>query len=75
MTANTLSNVAYIKVAPGIGLGRVGSSDEYFIGPETPGVVPDPGNSMYKDTNGKIKRQAQRFRIYGVDADGDGAWT
>ena len=71
MTTTNLTNVASIKVAPGIGLGRVGNSDEFFIGPETPGVVPDPGNKQYKDAQGRIKRQAQRFRVYAYNASGD----
>ncbi len=74
---NTLTNVASIKVSPGIGIGRVGNSDEYFIGPETPGVVPSPtttgpnGTTTYKDSTGAIKPQAQRFRVYGYDSDGN----
>lgn len=73
---STLTNVASIKVSPGIGIGRVGNSDEYFIGPETPSVVPEPTTgpntpSTYKDSTGAIKRQAQRFRVYGYDSDGN----
>ncbi len=76
------SNVASIKVSPGIGIGRVGNSDEYFFGPETPGVIPSPDSftipggtagtepGKYKDSSGHIKRQAQRFRVYGYASDG-----
>ena len=65
--AASYTNVFSIKVSPGIGMARVGNSDEYFIGPETPGLVPDPGNWNYKDSQGGIKRQAQRFRVFGYD--------
>ncbi|WP_353412067.1 LodA/GoxA family CTQ-dependent oxidase [Arenicella sp. 4NH20-0111] len=84
MTNTTYIGISSIKVAPGIGMGRVGNSDEYFIGPETPGVVPVPdtfGNvtgsqpsttddGKYKDAAGRIKRQAQRFRVFGYDQTG-----
>ncbi len=68
---NTLNNVASIRVSPGIGVGRVGNSSEYFIGPETPNVVPNPGNGQYKDNSGAIKPQAQRFRVFGYDNSGN----
>ncbi len=68
--SNNYTKVNSIKVSPGIGMGRVGNSDDYFIGPETPGVAPDPGKGNYKDSQGRIKRQAQRFRIFGYETDG-----
>ena len=58
-------SIDYIRIFPGIGIMRVGNSPEYFIGPEAPGVVPDPGNGQYKDASGRVKRQASRFRVYG----------
>ena len=55
------------KIFPSIGIARLGNSpDEYFIGPEAPGIVP-PGN--YRDSQGKIKRQGARFRIYEYEVD------
>jgi hypothetical protein len=61
------------RIHPAIGIARVGDSpDDYFIGPEAPGVLPslnkpdmppDP-NGTYKDSQGRIKRQGARFRIY-----------
>ncbi|GAC1331897.1 MAG: LodA/GoxA family CTQ-dependent oxidase [Chloroflexota bacterium] len=57
-------------IHPGIGIARVGNSPhDYFIGPEVPGVTPDP-HGTYKDAQGRIKRQAARFRIYGLNAHG-----
>ena len=59
------------RIHPGIGITRIGNSpDEYFIGPESPGLVPPPPNG-FKDGNGRIKRQAARFRIYGLNAAGE----
>lgn len=57
-------------IHPAIGIARVGNSpDEWFLGPETPGpIAPPPGG--YKDSAGRFKRQAARFRIYGLDARG-----
>lgn len=68
----SIENVKYIKVYPGIGTARVGNSETYFIGPEAPGMVPNPGDGLlsdksYKDTGGLIKPQAARFRVYGYD--------
>ena len=60
------SAIVRYAIHPGIGIARVGNSpDEYFIGPEAPGEVPDPDGG-YKDSAGRIKRQAARFRIYGA---------
>jgi L-Lysine epsilon oxidase N-terminal/L-lysine epsilon oxidase C-terminal domain/Iron-containing redox enzyme len=62
--------IAYCEIHPGIGIGRVGNSpDEFFIGPEAPGTVADPGDG-FKDREGRIKRQAARFRVYAFDEQG-----
>lgn len=58
------------SIYPAIGIARVGNSEtEYFIGPEAPGEVPDPEGG-FKDAAGCVKRQAARFRIYGLNEDG-----
>ena len=62
-------------VYPPIGIARVGNSDAkgdegYFIGPEVPEAVPLPPGS-YRDSDGKLKRQAARFRVYGANAKGE----
>lgn len=63
-----MSTVSY-KIYPGIGIARLGNSpDDYFIGPEAPGIVADPTGGSYRDASGRIKRQGARFRIYEVDA-------
>lgn len=69
-------NIKSIRIHPGIGIARLGDSDEFYIGPEAPGVVVDPGGSngpgpnggTYRDSNARLKRQAQRYRIYAYDA-------
>lgn len=57
-------------IYPAIGIARVGNSEhEYFIGPEA--IAPEkrpPG--FYKDRKGALKRQAARFRVYGLDKHG-----
>ena len=57
-------------IYPPIGIARVGNSpDAFFIGPEVPDPVPAaPG--FYRDAEGRLKRQASRFRVYGVNAKG-----
>lgn len=70
-------NIKYIRIHPGIGVARLGDSEEFFIGPEAPGVVTDPGGSggpgpkggTYRDDQVRLKRQAQRYRVYGYDED------
>ncbi len=59
------------KIYPPLGIARVGNSDKFFIGPETPGVPAnwDAANKRFlpfKD-GGKILRQAARFRIFETD--------
>ncbi|GAC1445207.1 MAG: LodA/GoxA family CTQ-dependent oxidase [Chloroflexota bacterium] len=64
------SRIVRCAIYPGIGIARVGNSPtDYFIGPEIPGVLPNPGG-QYKDKHGRIKRQAARFRLYGLNAAG-----
>jgi L-Lysine epsilon oxidase N-terminal/L-lysine epsilon oxidase C-terminal domain len=57
-------------IYPPIGIGRVGNSEnEYFLAPEVPDPLPEaPG--FYRDGEGALKRQAARFRIYGLNAAG-----
>jgi hypothetical protein len=57
------------KIFPSIGIARLGNSPgslptDYYIGPEIPSSVVVPSNG-YKDSQGRIRRQAARFRIYG----------
>jgi len=64
--------MANLRIHPAVGVARVGDSDQFFIGPENPGVPGnwDPGTSKFrafKDSQGKIMRQAARFRIFQFD--------
>lgn len=57
-------------IHPAIGIARVGTSDEYFYGPEVTDPLPLPPGS-YRDNEKRLKRQAARFRVYGVNARGE----
>jgi hypothetical protein len=66
------------KIHPAIGIARVGDSpDEFYLAPEQAGGMPNELNSdgteqpvtKFKDAQGRIKRQAARFRVYGYDDD------
>lgn len=59
------------RVFPPIGIGRIGNSQDYFVGPEvlgSKGVELAPGGeveiSQYKDATFRVKRQAARFRLF-----------
>jgi L-lysine epsilon oxidase-like protein len=67
-----MANLTSVKIFPSIGIARLGNSPEYFIGPEIPFPAPPPAppNGKYKDDQCRIKRQAQRFRLYGFYDDG-----
>jgi hypothetical protein len=59
-------------IHPGIGIARMGNApDEFFIGPETPGVDANWNEAEGKfhsfrdaDPQGRIKRQGARFRVF-----------
>jgi len=57
------------KIHPAIGIARVGSSSEFFIGPERPFELANRGVT-FKDFFCRIKRQAVRFRIFEHRDDG-----
>jgi hypothetical protein len=72
------------RVHPAIGVARVGDSvDDFFVGPEAPGIPPslsrpdqhDPGAGKYKDRQQRVKRQGVRFRIFEYLLDDAGATT
>jgi L-Lysine epsilon oxidase N-terminal/L-lysine epsilon oxidase C-terminal domain len=65
------SAIVRAVIYPAIGVARVGNSaSEYVVGPEVPDPPPLAAGS-YRDKTGALKRQAARFRIYGVDAAGE----
>src|SRR5258708_33867597 len=65
-----------LRIHPAIGVARLGNSEQFFIGPENPGL---PGNwdsgtakfKAFKDAQGKILRQAARFHIFQFDDAGN----
>lgn len=55
-------------IHPALGIARVGNAaDGFFFGPELPGELPA---GPFKAASGAILRQAARFRVYGLDAQG-----
>lgn len=57
-------------IYPSIGIARVGNSpDEWYFGPEVPDPAPHPAG-FYRDATGALKREAARFRVYGLNAQG-----
>lgn len=57
-------------IHPSIGVARVGNSPkEFFLAPEVIDPRPEPAG-FYRDASGALKRQAVRFRIYGLNAEG-----
>ena len=62
--------IVMAAIHPSIGAARVGNSEnEFFIGPEVTDPLPEPPG-FYRDQTGALKRQAARFRIYGLNAEG-----
>jgi len=69
------------KIHPAIGSARVGNSAEYYLAPEAPGALPldpnsgkpiyagpgVPGQNIFHDATGALKKQAARFKVYAYD--------
>ena len=56
-----------VRIHPAIGVARIGNSEEeFFVGPEIPGVYEYPAGS-YRDDDLYLKRQGARFRLFGYD--------
>src|ERR1017187_4294735 len=61
------NRIRFARIHPAIGIARLGNSpDEYFIGPEIPGVYDFPKGG-FRDESNRLKRQGARFRILGYD--------
>jgi hypothetical protein len=72
MDQDDLDTIVEARIHPAIGIARVGNApgrNDYFIGPEVPNRTPAPKGG-YRDAQGRLKRQAARFRIYGYDRNG-----
>lgn len=72
MSSAVPSDTTVVKAAiyPPIGIARVGNSpDAFYFAPEVPDPRPEaPG--FYRDASGALKREAARFRLYGLNAAG-----
>lgn len=68
--SNPDTQIVKAAIYPPIGVARVGNSEEeFFLAPEVPDPLPEkPG--FYRDATGALKRQAARFRVYGLNAAG-----
>ena len=63
-------SIVRAAIHPSIGVARIGNSlEEYFLAPEVVDPPPQPPG-FYRDASGALKRQAVRFRIYGLNAQG-----
>ena len=70
LTAEQIERICAVRIHPGIGIARMGNSDQHYIGPE----VMQPKRTEFGETRdqaGAIKRQAARFRVYGYDNEGN----
>ena len=64
-TEHDLSTIGYCRIHPAVGIARLGNSpEEYFLGSEVPGCPAEPDDKLFKDNEGRVKRQGVRFRIY-----------
>ncbi len=64
------ATIVKTAIYPSIGIARVGNSQtEWYVGPEVPDPLPLPPGS-YRDKTGALKREAARFRVYGLNAAG-----
>jgi hypothetical protein len=64
------TTVVRAAIHPSIGVARLGNSrDEFFLAPEVVDPPPQPPG-FYRDATGALKRQVVRFRIYGLNAQG-----
>src|SRR6185503_17502342 len=64
------TTVVRAAIHPSIGVARLGNSrDGYFLAPEIVDPPPEPPG-FYRDPTGALKRQAVRFRMYGLNAQG-----
>ncbi|MCA0352126.1 MAG: LodA/GoxA family CTQ-dependent oxidase [Chloroflexi bacterium] len=65
------AEIVSVAIYPPVGFARVGNSpNEFFYGPEVLGA-PQVDPDLFRDPSGAIKRQAARFRVYGLNAAGE----
>ncbi len=67
METSKSERIRTARIHPAIGIARLGNSeDDYFIGPEVPGVYQFPEGG-FRDAENRLKRQGARFRVFGYD--------
>lgn len=64
-----MSKIVSARIHPGLGIARLGDSDDYVLAPQVTTPAPRKPGDMHKD--GLLKREAIEFRIYGYDKDGN----
>jgi len=63
--------IAKCAIYPAIGIARIGNApDDFYLAPEIPGQATAVTDG-YKDSQGRVKKQVARFRIYGLTEDGE----
>jgi hypothetical protein len=65
-----MANTTTLEIHPAIGIARVGSSQEIFLGPEPGAAIPTDRRDATPDK--LLKRQAARFRVYSCVRDPQG---
>jgi hypothetical protein len=75
-----LDRIVRCAIHPALGVARVGNApvpddperweEGFYVAPEIPGQAAMAGGG-FKTPDGKIKREAARFRVYGYDAQGN----
>ena len=63
------ARIVRAAIFPAIGFSRVGNSNEWFFAPEVPGLMHEPEGGFKHGPN-HVKKQVQRFRVYGYDDQG-----
>lgn len=63
------ARIVRAAIFPAIGFSRVGNGDEWFLAPEVPGLMTEPAGGFKQGPN-RVKKQVQRFRVYGYDDQG-----
>jgi hypothetical protein len=67
VAAPTDTAIARLTIFPALGMSRVGNGAKRFLAPEIPGM-PTLRDGSYKDGDQQIKKQVQRFRVFGFNA-------
>lgn len=63
------ARIVRAAIFPAIGFSRVGNGGEWFLAPEVPGLMNEPAGGFKQGPN-HVKKQVQRFRVYGYDDQG-----